>query len=245
MLFVNADDLGWNKETTNRIITCCQHERIHSASLMTLMNDSERAVDLAQTNGLGVGLHLNFIQELTSDSVDATLTDQHCRLTAYLKAWKVNQILFNPLLIRDFDYVFQAQWDEFCRLYGEEPKRLDGHHHMHLCMNMIFSGKYPKGIRIRRNFSFRPGEKDPINRFYRYLVDCWLTSRFQCTDYFFSMEPINQNRIERLVSLSKHSDVEIMVHPGVDEEYRYLMTDEWAKLLSRSKTNTTGSGLHS
>jgi len=179
-----------------------------------------------------VGLHLNLIQELTGEKIPRTFRDQHGMVAAYLKARKMNQVIFNPFLCKAFDYVFQAQWDEFCRLYGSEPARVDGHHHMHLCMNMLASGAVPRRIKIRRNFTFRRGEKDPLNRLYRYLVDRWLTSRFQCTDYFFSIAPIDRERLRRLVLLSKAADVEIMVHPGVEEQYTYLLSPEWARLIS-------------
>lgn len=234
MLYVNADDFGWTKDITNRILRCYRQRKIHAASAMTFMKDSERAADLARQNGLPVGLHLNFTQDFTGETVTSTLRDHHRPVAAYLKARKINQILFNPFLRHSFDYVFRAQWEEFHRLYEKDPTRIDGHHHMHLCMNMLASGKLPKGIKIRRNFTFRPGEKDLLNLLYRYLVDRWLTSRFLCTDFFYSMAPINQGILKRLVLMSKSSDVELMVHPGVKEEYLYLLSLEWASLISAS-----------
>jgi predicted glycoside hydrolase/deacetylase ChbG (UPF0249 family) len=232
MLFVNADDLGLDKTRTDRTLACFIKGRIHSASALTFMSDSDRAADLARESQLPVGLHINLDQAFTGQTVPAKLRDHHRVVSAYLMTRKWNQVLYNPFLRNSFGYVFQAQWEEYCRLYGEEPKWLDGHHHMHLCMNMLVSGKYPKGLKVRRNFTFWPGEKDPLNRLYRYLVDCWLKSRFQCTDFFFSMAPINEGRLKRLVLMSKSSDVEIMVHPGVEKEYRYLLSDDWLYFIS-------------
>jgi len=234
MLYVNADDFGWTDEVTDRILSCYRNGRIHAASAMTFMRDSERASDLARSSNLSVGLHLNFTVELTGKTVTANLRDKHKILSTYLKARKFNQILYSPFLNKIFGYVFQAQWDEFSRLYGEEPKRLDGHQHMHLCMNMIASGRYPKGLSIRRNFTFNSGEKDLVNRLYRYLVDRWLRSRFLCTDFFFSMAPIDKEKLHHLILLSKSSDVELMVHPGVQQEYLFLLSPEWANLISGS-----------
>lgn len=234
MLFVNADDFGWNKEITDRILICYSRKRIHSASAMTFMSDSDSAAVLALGSQLPVGLHINLDQEFTGQTVPAKLRDHHRAVSSYLNARKWNQVLYNPFLRNAFDYVFQAQWDEFCRLYSTAPQRLDGHHHMHLCMNMLVSGKIPKGIRIRRNFTFYPGEKDPVNRLYRYLVDRCLNSKFLCTDYFFSIKPIDRKKIQKGVLLSKSSDVEIMVHPGVENEYLFLLSSEWADLLSQA-----------
>lgn len=233
MLYVNADDLGWTEEITDRILTCYRQGRINSCSAMTFMKDSERASKLAIDNKLNVGLHLNFTQEFTGQAATTTLKAHHMAVSDYLNTRKINQVLFNPFLRHSFDYVFQAQWEEFHRLYGKTPQRIDGHHHMHLCMNMLASGRLPKGIKIRRNFTFAPGEKDPLNRLYRHLVDRWLTARL-CTDFFFSIVPIDQGRLQRLVLMSRSSDVEIMVHPGVKEEYLYLLSLEWASLISAS-----------
>ena len=232
MLYVNADDLGWTKDITDRILRCYSQRRIHTASVMTFMNDSERASKLAIDNKLDVGLHLNLTQEFTGQAATNTLKSHQMAVSDYLNARKINQVLFNPLLRNSFDYVFQAQWEEFHRLYGKDPTRLDGHHRMHLCMNMLFSTRLPKGLRVRRNFTFGPGEKDPLNRLYRHLVDRWLTSRFLYTDSFFSMAPINQGRLQRLVLMSKSSDVELMVHPGIKKEYLYLLSLEWESLIS-------------
>jgi chitin disaccharide deacetylase len=232
MLFVNADDLGSTKETTDRILTCYYQQRIHAASAMLFMKDSERAAGLAKESGLPVGLHLNLIQDFTGELIPSNLRESHRSVVAYLNARKINQVIYNPSLSNAFDYTFQAQWNEYYRLYGEEPKRLDGHKHMHLCMNMIASRRYPKGMKIRRNFTFSFVEKNPFNRLYRYLVDCRLRSQFICTDFFFSLAPIDEGKLKRLVLLSKSADVELMVHPGVEKEYLFLLSSDWANLIS-------------
>jgi chitin disaccharide deacetylase len=226
MLVVNADDLGWTREISDRILACYRHRRIHTVSAMTFMNDSERAADLAQGFGLPVGLHLNLTQDFTGKTVSAKLREQHRSVATYLRARKANQILFNPFLCKSFDYVFKAQCDEFCRLYGAQPIRLDGHHHMHLSMNMIFSTRITKGIKVRRNFTFRRGEKAFINRLYRYILDSWLAKNFRVTNYFFSIVPIEPARLNKIFELSKKWTVELMVHPGVKDEYQYLLSDK-------------------
>ena len=232
MLYVNADDFGYNSEITDRIACCYRKGRINATSAMTFMKDSDRAAELAAESNLSVGLHLNFTVEFTGGTVTANLKEKQKILSTYLNARKFNQILYNPFINKIFGYVFQAQWEEFCRLYQEEPKRLDGHHHMHLCMNMIASRRYPRGLKIRRNFTFKSDEKDPLNRLYRYLVDRSLRSRFLCTDFFFSMVPIDTGKLQQIVLLSKSSDVELMVHPGVENEYLFLLSPDWANLIS-------------
>ena len=235
MLYVNADDLGYTASVSDRIFACYEEGRIHSASAMTFMEDSERAASVALEKEIPIGIHLNFDEALSSKRGAKNLKKHHQRVAAYLRASKWNQSLYNPLLCNSFDYVYQAQLEEFFRLYGSEPARVDGHHHMHLCMNMLFSRKYNRGLIVRRNFSFSPGEKNAANRFYRYLVDRWLMSRFLCRDFFFSIMPIENERLTNIFLLSRQADIELMVHPGADKEYEYLMGDEWERLVSTLK----------
>jgi chitin disaccharide deacetylase len=231
MLIVNADDYGLNKETTDRTLTCFMRKRIHSASAMTFMADSERAALLAKETGLPVGLHLNLDKEMTGPQLPSKLRECLKATASYLNARKWNQLIFNPFLSSAFDYVFQAQWDEFSRLYSREPDRLDGHHHWHLCMNILLSRKIPNRIKIRRNLTFHRGEKNPVNRLYRGIIDWWLQTTYVCTDSFFSIMPINLARLESLVTLSESTGVEIMAHPGIENEFRYLLSSEWQNLI--------------
>ena len=62
--------------------------------------------------------------------------------------------VFHPGLMRKFDYLVSAQIDEFRRLYGCAPDRIDGHHHMHLGANVLMMESLPAGTLGRRNFSF-------------------------------------------------------------------------------------------
>lgn len=237
MLQVNADDLGWSAEGTDKIISCYKKGRIHSCSAMTLMQDSQRAAALALEDGLPTGLHLNLTDHLTGEGLGSTLMRHHRAVADYLGSWKYSQVIMNPFLTRSFDYVFKAQWDEYCRLFGREPERLDGHHHMHLCMNMLASGLLKCGLRIRRNFTFRQGEKGVVNRTYRTLVDRWLRARYACADMFFSIAPIESANIQRILTLSGTAAVELMVHPGVESEYRFLMSDGWLRALSTGRAS--------
>ena len=204
---------------------------------MTFMQDSERAALVARQNGLQIGLHLNFTQKFTSPEVNPTLTEHHRRIAGYLNSFKFNQVLYNPFLSKSFDYVFNAQWDEFCRLYAGEPERIDGHHHMHLCANMLANGIIPKGLKVRRSFSFEPREKNLLNRYFRKLVDRRLASQYKITDYFQSIIPINRKRLNKFVVLSKSAEVEIMTHPGIEDEYLYLKSEGWMQLLGEEESS--------
>jgi predicted glycoside hydrolase/deacetylase ChbG (UPF0249 family) len=142
-------------------------------------------------------------------------------------------VLYNPFLRKKFAYVFKAQYDEYCRLFGREPAQIDGHHHMHLCMNIMFDRVIPPGLRVRRNLYFEPEEKDIINRSYRRLLDVLLVRRYCCTDWFFSIEPTsNSRRLEKIFHRALSSNVELMVHPAKNEQYEYLMSSHYRHLVA-------------
>jgi hypothetical protein len=87
-------------------------------------------------------------------------------------------------------------------------------------------GLIPKGSRVRRSFSFAPGEKGLVNRTYRRLVDARLSSRYVLTDYFFSLQYCLADRpAARVAALARSANVEVMTHPRDLREFEYLAGD--------------------
>jgi predicted glycoside hydrolase/deacetylase ChbG (UPF0249 family) len=235
MLIVNADDWGRSVAETDAALTCFRKRRITSVSAMVFMEDSERAAKLAKKYQLDdVGLHLNFSEEFTDKSCCETLKEHHRRIIRFLKGNKYAQLLYNPFLRKAFAYCYHAQVKEFVRLFEKSPSHIDGHHHMHLCANLLLSKVIPSGMKLRRNFCFWPGEKSLLNRAYRGLVDCWLARRHRLPDYFFDLtQCIQENKLERVIALAKSNDVELMTHPVVKAEADYLLSDEYRLMLER------------
>jgi predicted glycoside hydrolase/deacetylase ChbG (UPF0249 family) len=232
MLIINADDWGQNRTTTDNSMVCFKNGRITSVSAMVFMEDSQRAAELALEHGLDAGLHLNFTTKFDQNIALSKLLECQQRITAFLQKNKYCFLLYNPILKRSFHYVFSAQYEEYIRLYHKEPTHIDGHHHMHLCTNILVDKLIPKNSKVRRNFSFTSGEKSMINQLYRSLVDRWLQQRYQCTDFFFSIQPIyKSNRLRGIVELSLAHNVELMVHPEKQDEYGYLLSTEYMELI--------------
>ena len=226
VLIVNADDWGRDCDTTDRTLDCFRCGSLSSVSAMVFMRDSERAAALARNHAVDAGLHLNFTLPF-SGRVPSHLAMHQERLSHHLIRYRLSQTIFHPGLSRSFEYVVAAQVDEFTRLYGREPNRLDGHHHMHLCANVLFGGLLPAGTMVRRNFSFRTGEKGRVNRLYRSAVDRVLAKRHRLTDYFFSLAPLEpQNRIYEILSIAAASVVELETHPINIAEYGFLTRGE-------------------
>jgi predicted glycoside hydrolase/deacetylase ChbG (UPF0249 family) len=235
MLIINADDWGRSAAETDAAFKCYRGRRITSISAMVFMQDSNRAARLAKDYELDdVGLHLNFSEEFTDWSCSEKLREHHGRIIRFLKRSKYAQLLHNPFLRKAFAYCYHAQVEEFVRLFEKSPSHIDGHHHMHLCANVLLSNMIPAGTKLRRNFSFWPGEKSILNRTYRWLVDRWLARRYRLADYFFDLtQCLQEKKLERVAALAKSTNVELMTHPIVNAEEEYLMSDEFRELLQR------------
>jgi predicted glycoside hydrolase/deacetylase ChbG (UPF0249 family) len=232
MLIINADDLGRTAAATNNSISCYKEGQISSASVMVFMLDSRRAAESAIAVGIETGLHLNLDLPFDCPATSPRLLEHQLRIIKHFSRGKWSQIAYVPYLRKDFDYVFKVQYEEYCRLFGKEPAQIDGHHHRHLCMNMLIDHIVPFGMGIRRNFTFEPVEKGIINRTYRRLVDRWLVRRYYCTDAFYSIEPIgDDSRLAKIVSRSQNSVVELMTHPAIAEHYEYLMSAKFRDLI--------------
>jgi hypothetical protein len=208
---------------------------------MVFMEDSERAAELAKDEGVEIGLHINFSQRFTGRAKDRSLLRHHDRVVRFLTINKYALLLYHPGLRRDFLYVYDAQMEEFQRLYGRAPFHFDGHQHMHLCTNMLLSNLIPRGAIVRRNFSFRLGEKDIVSTLYRGIVDMWLANRYRLTDYFFALSAhIGFGRLNRIGTLARGANVELMTHLIKPNEFASLMIDDSfvaiSEVLARSRS---------
>jgi len=232
MLIVTADDLGRSAPETDAALRCYASRRITSGSAMVFMKDSSRAADLALGSGIQVGLHLNLSESFTGSNVPRPLRDRHEAIVRFLTLHKYALVLCNPFLARSFKYVYEAQLDEFSRLYGRRPSHIDGHQHRHLCSNILAGGLIPDGERVRRNFSYGGGEKSVLNRMYRRAVDRHLERKYVITDFFFGLlECLQTDRMPRVFHLAREFRVELMTHPVKSVEAEYLMGDDyWAQL---------------
>ena len=222
-LIINADDWGRDRENTDRTLECVVRGTVSSASAMVFMEDSERASEIALESQIDVGLHLNLTAPFSASSCPARLRDRQAQLANYLLRHRFARVVFHPGLARSFEYVVAAQFEEFRRIYGTDPRRVDGHHHMHLCANVLFGKMLPAGCIVRRNFSFRVGEKGLWNRLYRRICDQLLARRHVGTDFFFSLAPLEPlERLQWIFALARNHSIELETHPVNPEEYRFL-----------------------
>ena len=238
MLIINADDWGRSKAETDSALSCHALGTITSVSAMVFMSDSERAARIASDTGIDTGLHVNFTEAFTGQ-VPIRVIEFQSRIAKYLKSNKYSQVFYNPFLRNAFRYVYKSQVDEFARVYGHSPSHIDGHQHMHLCSNMLIDRIIPRGQRVRGTFSFSQGERGWLNLTYRKLVQGWLRKQYCTTDFFFALsEGLHENRLDRIIELSKSANVELMAHPANADEYAHLTSREFRSALEPVPTGT-------
>jgi chitin disaccharide deacetylase len=222
-LIINADDWGRDARTTDRTFECFQHRGLSSASGMVFMQDSERAARIAIEQDLDIGLHLNLSAPFSTPDVPTRLATHHQTVREYLCAHRFARLLYHPGLANSFKYVVAHQLEEFSRLYGKTPDRVDGHHHMHLSANVLLQRLLPPGTIVRRHFSYEPGEKIVRNSVFRLFSRALLCGRYRVTDFFFSLPPFAPaERMQRIFPLARRFMVEIETHPINPSEYRFL-----------------------
>src|SRR5260221_13625106 len=213
MIIINADDWGRSKAETDAAYACFRNGRITSVTAMVFMADSERAAELAKESNLDFGLHLNLSQKYNG-KFPASVAKAQERVVKFLTRSKYSVLIYHPGLRTAFREVYDHQWEEIVRLYGKPPSHVDGHQHRHLCANVLFDSIIPRGQKVRRNFSFWPGEKGLLNRSYRSMVDRWLARKYSLTDFFFSLgQCLLPNRLSRVFELAKAANVAFITLP--------------------------------
>lgn len=239
LLIINADDWGRSIEETDAALECFRAGRLTSATAMVHMADSARAAEIARIEGLPIGLHLNLSQPFDGGTAGERLRAAQERVIGYLAHRRLAALLYNPFVAADFEYCFKAQLEAFERLYGRPPSHVDGHHHQHLCANMLLGGVIPSGQRVRRSFHVFPGEKSVLNRAYRGLVNALLARHHVVSDHFFALSQcLAAPRLARALALARERSVEMMTHPVRRDERECLLGAAFAESIAPLRLGT-------
>jgi predicted glycoside hydrolase/deacetylase ChbG (UPF0249 family) len=235
-LVINADDWGQDEYTTKRIFSCVRAGTVTSVSAMVFMEGSMAAAETARAANVDAGLHINLTTPFTAPRCPTAVRDRQSRIAECLRGHRWARTVFHPLLAAAFDYVVKSQLEEFQRLYGSAPARLDGHHHMHLCANVLLQRLLPAGTHVRRNLSFGPGEKSVANRAYRRCIDAVLERRHRLTDFLFTLDALRASgRVEWAARLARRHLVEIETHPAMSAEYAFLASPQVREWVSQAR----------
>lgn len=236
LLIVNADDWGMDADTTAAIAECLQAGAVTSVSAMVHMRDSEAAAALPVTGGLSAGLHLNLTEPFTATDIDEAVRCRQARIAEYLSGPNWRRWGVSPSLFREVERAIADQLGEFNRLYGREPSHFDGHEHIHQSIGVLAARTLPSGAKMRPSFTYLPAEKSAPNRAVRSAINRGLRARFQAPRYFFSIRDMHPSLggadMEEKLALSSGSAVEVMCHPGWDDERAILLDESWRTLLA-------------
>lgn len=236
MLIITADDYGFTPAATDAILRCGLAARITSASAMVFMADSERSAALAGNSPLEFGLHLNFTEPPTGANVPDVVRRHIERTARFLTRHRLAHACYHPGLRDSFRIAFEAQCEDYERRYRKPPPFFNGHHHMHLCANVLVAALIPRDSRVRTSFTFEAGQKSRLNLAYRRMIRRRVLARYVSTDSFFSIEPLHgAARHRALVERSRTEAVEIETHPATAEESAFLLAGEFGELLARAR----------
>lgn len=225
-IIVNADDFGKDAITNQRIIACFERGLISSATVMANMPGFEEVAEWYSVQSVKprLGIHLNM--------------DEGPPLSkAFQAAYPASSLFYNGNIIRcDKRYLetirqeLKAQIENMLS-HGIQPGHIDSHHHLHTHWPIAqvvvsLAEEYGiKNIRMAGNVLFAAA---PHKRLYRYVLNRFLFQRrlggqvklFSYLDRFMTSRPDIGCDI-----------IELMVHPGVDEDYAMLMGKEYARFL--------------
>ncbi len=240
MLTINADDWGLRPDITDAILECWGYGAITCCSAMVHMEDSARAAALAKSARLPLGLHVNLTTEFTDAKAPYAVRERQREAAAYFARAGWRRFIFDPLRSRSLDACIVDQIDEFQRLYGAEPIHADGHQHVQIYPTVLGARALGRVRSLRRSETFKRGERPFANRAYRRLINGWIAHRFDSPARFVSIRDIHPDLggvgIEGVVADAAHEDVEVMVHPGMHDERRVLLSAGWLDLVEGAST---------
>jgi len=245
LLIVNADDWGYDEETTEAIADCHRAGGVTSTTAMSYMRGSASAARIAAgLPDLGIGLHLNLVEEYSDPDTPAPIRERQRQLIEHSRLLRLRRWVYDPFLADRINAVIADQFRAFLALYGRLPTHLDGHHHCHLAANVLLSPAVPRGTRIRNALSdaHRP---NPLTDALRGIRKVTIRRRdLATTDYFFSIvtswPQLSGAPPEDKLGLAREATVEVMVHPAFPSEYEPLQSRDWLDVLAQLPTGTFG-----
>lgn len=236
LLIVNADDFGLDHQSTDAILERFRAGSITSATALVWMSDSERAAELGTRAGLPVGLHLNLIEAFSGADVPDDVAATQRRVVDRMRSGGTRALLYDPRWSSEFERCISDQLRRFQELYGRLPTHIDGHRHMHLALNALFARALAPIARCRRAVNRLPTESPAYKQFGRAMLSQLVRLRFFTTSWCYSLGPLYPSLggagIEEKLALADRTSLELIVHPGYQDELEVLRTAEWQELLS-------------
>lgn len=242
LLIVNADDLGLDVATTDSILRCFQAGRVSSASALVGMSDSRRAAMLARECNMPVRLHLNLTEPFTDPSVPADVRERQATLVRHFGQSRIAFWICNPLRQAVIEACLRDQLRAFEQLYGEMPRGVDGHQHVHTCLNVLMARPLGDIPAMRATFNLPPDDRTIPRRLARGLINGMVRVRFKSTQRFTYLRKGNAFRsateLAGIAARAQTESVELMTHPGIEDEANLLLSDQWLQVIRSAPIGT-------
>jgi chitin disaccharide deacetylase len=223
-LLINADDFGFDHDTAAITISLFEKGALTSATLMTGMPATSRAMDYAKENSnrFSFGLHFNLVDAHTPlSSKPASLVDAGGRFRNS-RAQRIRamlNLLDSRALADEFECQLRALLD-----YGVRVTHIDSHGHLH---------KYPCVLEAIAPVMFKYGIKRvrlPQTLYFRKKMLRALINRycrsgfggFETTNHLWAVDEHRTGWFEQLLAGLPDGVTELAVHPGSVEPWRSI-----------------------
>ncbi|BDY13537.1 carbohydrate deacetylase [Hydrogenimonas cancrithermarum] len=245
-LIINADDFGWDEETVAATIKLFEKGVLTSATIMTGMPGTPKAIEYAKKNQdrFSFGLHFNIVDGHASHSLSPnSLTTPENRVFKDSNQQRINALMWK-LNKKDIQHELECQLSQLFDA-GINVSHIDSHGHLHKFPQIIHAAKpilkkYKiTSVRIPQNiFQNKNLKKSLINNIFRLFF-----GGTKHPDYFFMLEHHEDSDwLEKFLNDIPDGLTELGIHPGTTDAWRAVETqpffhDEILKKLNRPDLN--------
>lgn len=226
-LIINADDFGYDEDTTNHTINLFERQVISSATIMTSHPFTDKAIDYAKNNihRFSFGLHFNIVDGHHPLSKNCTSLTNNINIFEKSNLQRIKALTFriNPEdvaaeLHAQLSYLFER---------GLKVTHVDSHGHMHKFPNVIKSMMpvlkkfHIDRVRCPQNMY----QKINISRF---IINTYCEYYFKSIKHpsnsFFLSDHADRNWLVDFLNKLPNGITELGIHPGGVEKWRHAET---------------------
>ena len=124
------------------------------------------------------------------------------------------------------------------------PREVDGHQHVHTCLNVLFARSLGNVEAMRATFNLPPDDASAAKRAVRRLINGVMRLRFESTQRFTYLRKENSCRsfqdLAHILARANAESVELMTHPGIEDECNLLLSNQWAQQIAGARLGTFG-----
>jgi hypothetical protein len=227
-VIVNADDLGKDARTNERIMDCFDRGLISSASVMVTTRGFDEVVRWyhARNSKPTLGIHIDLDEGFP-------VADSFLRLFGEARLlWKPDLLWSDGRYLSAARAEIRAQIERFLDA-GIPLDHVDSHHHVHTYFPLarivapLAVEFRARRLRVSGNILY-PGSVH--KRAYRFFVNTYLLTVHRATTvkYFSHLDRFCAQR-----PFIPGDAIELMVHPGVDQDYDFLLSPTYTDFLNQ------------